>query len=112
MGVVFYWFEHERNGQDDVFALLLDLLDGEDEKGGRSPRGGRHHHGNHHRIWYFFYIVVIFKCVNDGENCIFAGIFISPKGVLEDAHSVGLTITVWVSTGLLSMIGAVCYAEL
>ena len=39
------------------------------------------------------------------------GIFISPKGVLAGVNSVGAALSVWVASGLISFLGAMCFAE-
>ncbi|XP_022082358.1 Y+L amino acid transporter 2-like isoform X2 [Acanthaster planci] len=57
-------------------------------------------------IGMFNGITIIVGCI------IGSGIFLSPKSVLNNAGSVGMSMLVWVISGIFSLIGALCFAEL
>nr|CAH7754996.1 unnamed protein product [Callosobruchus chinensis] len=41
-----------------------------------------------------------------------SGIFVSPSGLLERTGSIGMSFVIWMACGLLSLLGALAYAEL
>ena len=45
-------------------------------------------------------------------NIIGSGIFVTPAGILHKTNSVGLSLIIWVLSGLVTLLGAFCYMEL
>jgi amino acid transporter len=63
--------------------------------------------------------VTLKKSINLASGCaiivgtiVGSGVFISSKGVLENAGTPALSICVWLFSGLISLVGAICFTEL
>lgn len=57
--------------------------------------------------------VGLVNCVTVIVGCIVgSGIFLSPRSVLEYSGSVGMSLVVWTVSGVFSLLGALCFAEL
>lgn len=71
-------------------------------------------------FFFFFFCFIYFVFTNKTDDhfnqlIIFSlgsGIFVSPTSALERSGSVGLCLIVWISCGLLSLLGALAFAEL
>ncbi|XP_017328048.1 solute carrier family 7 member 8a [Ictalurus punctatus] len=93
------------------------MTDGPRHRGSAAPAGGEEapqagKAGGQSSVALKKEIGLVSACGIIVGNIIGSGIFVSPKGVLENASSVGLAIIVWVVTGVITAIGALCYAEL
>uniref|UniRef100_A0A8C5NPH5 Solute carrier family 7 member 10 n=1 Tax=Junco hyemalis TaxID=40217 RepID=A0A8C5NPH5_JUNHY len=64
------------------------------------------------RVQLFTFFSLTAAVLSFAGNIIGSGIFISPKGVLEHAGSVGLALIIWVLGGGVAALGSLCYAEL
>ncbi|CAD6197462.1 unnamed protein product [Caenorhabditis auriculariae] len=45
-------------------------------------------------------------------NIVGSGIFITPKYILNEVHSVGMSLTIWLLSALIALLGSFCYVEL
>ena len=69
--------------------------------------------GNHHGNVKLSRSVTLLKGISLMVGVMIgSGIFVSPRYVLLHSGSVGVTLMVWISSGVMAMFGALCYCEL
>ena len=60
------------------------------------------------------FLLILLFANPDGFSIILSvsGIFVSPKGGVQEVESVGMALVVWGSCGVMALLGGLCYAEL
>ncbi|XP_072169684.1 Y+L amino acid transporter 2-like isoform X1 [Diadema setosum] len=90
-----------------------DIMNGSSYFGGKSDVKIKQMNGGSHEPVRLRKEIGLVNGITIITGCIVgSGIFLSPKSVLENAGSVGMSLVVWTVSGIFSLIGALCFAEL
>ncbi|KAK7922245.1 hypothetical protein WMY93_009147 [Mugilogobius chulae] len=107
-----------RSGTEELSGFTMSLRSSSSSSAAAAAANAQHngssghHHGPQSRVELGKKVTLLRGVAIIIGTIIGAGIFISPKGIVKHSGSIGVSLLVWVACGLLSLFGALCYAEL